>query len=279
MEYRFRPGDILAFSGWLRRADRAAGTIYKYTRDVGAFARFLDGRSASTTQIIAWKQELLDRGYAPRTINSMLAACNGFFRFKGYPLRAKFLRVQRQLFRDPRRELSREEYTRLLRAAQGAGRERLALIMETLAATGIRVGELRYITVEAARQGRATIALKGKIRTILLPRKLCRRLLNFARKAKIAPGEIFLTGGGRGISRRQVWHELKSLCAGAAVEQTKVFPHNFRHLFATVFYQSCKDIARLADVLGHSSIETTRIYLTVSGAEQLRQLDSLGLVL
>lgn len=150
--------------------------------------------------------------------------------------------------------------------------------METLCATGIRISELRYITVEAARAGRATISLKGKIRTILLSTKLCRKLLKYARKQKIAAGEIFLTSSGKGISRRQVWYELKRLCKAAGVESSKVFPHNFRRLFAVTYYRACKDIARLADVLGHSSIETTRIYLTVSGAEQARQLDRLGLV-
>ena len=174
--------------------------------------------------------------------------------------------------------MSRQEYDRLLTAARSSGQERLALIMETLCATGIRISELRYITVEAVERGRATISLKGKIRTILLSTKLCRKLLKYARKQKIAAGEIFLTSSGKGISRRQVWFELKRLCKAAGVEASKVFPHNFRRLFAVTYYRVCKDIARLADVLGHSSIETTRIYLTISGEEQARQLDRLGLV-
>ena len=150
--------------------------------------------------------------------------------------------------------------------------------METLCATGIRISELRYLTVEAARAGRSTIALKGKIRTILLPSKLCRKLLKYARKQKIAAGEIFLTSSGKGISRRQVWYELKRLCRAAGVESGKVFPHNFRHLFATTFYRVSHDIVKLADVLGHSSIETTRIYLVTTGAEHQRQLERLGLI-
>ena len=258
--------------------ERSAGTISKYRRDLTAFARWLGGRAVTKETAAGWKAHLLNHGYAPRTINSMLAAVNSFFRFAGWNIKVKFLKIQRQLFRDATRELNRAEYTQLLAAARSNGQERLALIMETLCATGIRISELRYITVAAAQQGKATISLKGKIRTILLSTKLCRKLLKYAKKQKIAAGEIFLTSSGKGISRRQVWHELKRLCAAAGVESSKVFPHNFRHLFATTFYKACKDIARLADVLGHSSIETTRIYLTVSGAEQARQLDRLGLV-
>ncbi len=190
----------------------------------------------------------------------------------------KFLKVQRRLFRDARRELNRAEYARLLDTAQRQGQERLALLMETICATGIRVSELRYITLEAVRLGRAEIALKGKIRTILLPGKLCRKLRKYARAEKIASGELFLTRSGTPIHRRQVWAEMKRLCAKAGVEPGKVFPHNLRHLFATAFYQHCKDLARLADVLGHSSIETTRLYLLTTGQEHQRALDRLGIV-
>ena len=257
--------------------ERAAGTVAKYRRDVTAFARWLGGRPVSKENSTGWKAHLLNRGYAPRTINSMLAAVNSFFRFAGWNIKVKFLKIQRQLFRDATRELNRAEYTQLLAAARSNGQERLALIMETLCATGIRISELCHITVSAAQQGKATISLKGKIRTILLSTKLCRKLLKYAKKQKIAVGEIFLTSSGKGISRRQVWHELKRLCAAAGVESSKVFPHNFRRLFAVTYYKASRDIARLADVLGHSSIETTRIYLTVSGADQARQLDRLGL--
>lgn len=258
--------------------ERAAGTVQKYRRDITAFTRWLDGRPVSKENAAHWKAHLLERGYKPETINSKLSAINGFFAYMNWAIRVKFLKIQRQLFRDPARELTREEYTRLLTTARENGQERLALIMETLCATGIRISELRYITVEAAKDGRATISLKGKIRTILMPTKLHRKLQKYAKKQKIAFGAIFRTKSGKPISRRQVWYELKRLCAAAGVEAGKVFPHNLRHLFATTFYRACKDIARLADVLGHSSIETTRIYLAVSGAEQARQLDKLGLV-
>lgn len=258
--------------------EHSAGTISKYRRDLTAFARWLDGRAVTKESATAWKACLLNRDYTPRTINSMLAALNSFFRFMDWNIKVRFLKVQRQIFRDSSRELTKEEYDRLLAAARESGQERLALIMETLCATGIRVSELRYITVEAAKAGRATITLKGKIRTILLPAKLYRKLSKYAKKQKIASGAIFRTKSGKSITRRQVWYELKRLCRAAGVEPTKVFPHNLRHLFATTFYRACRDIVRLADMLGHSSIDTTRIYLTVSGAEQQRQLDRLGLI-
>ena len=226
-----------------------------------------------------WKEHLLEQGYAPVTINAMLTALNRFFAFAGWDAcRVKFLKIQRRLFRDDSRELTRPEYDRLLAAAREQGRERLALLLETICATGIRVSEVRYVTVETARTGRAESALKGKIRTILLPGKLCRKLLKYARRQKIASGEIFLTRSGRGLSRKQIWAEMKSLCAKAGVAPTKVFPHNLRHLFARTFYRVCRDVARLADVLGHSSIETTRIYLISTGAEHATTLERMGLV-
>lgn len=278
MNYTITRADIDSYCLSLAAEERASGTIEKYRRDIVSFTLFLDGRSVTKEIARDWKAYLQDRGYAPRTINTMLSALNSFFRFAGWDIKLKFLKIQHQLFRDPARELSRAEYDRLIVTARESGQKRLALIMETLCATGIRISELRYITVEAAKKGRTTIALKGKIRTILLPTKLCRKLVKYAKKQKFASGEVFLTKSGKSITRRQVWYELKRLCHSAGVEPSKVFPHNFRHLFATTFYHACKDIARLADVLGHSSIETTRIYLTVSGAEQARQLNELGLI-
>lgn len=278
MTHIITPTDIDGYCLSLLSDERAAGTVAKYRRDVTAFSRWIGGAAVTKETAARWKTHLLERGCKPETINSKLSAINGFFAFMGWPIKVKFLKIQHQLFRDPAREMTRQEYDRLLTAARESGQERLALIMEALCATGIRVSELRYITVEAALAGRATITLKGKIRTILLPAKLCRKLVKYAKKQKIAAGEIFLTSSGKGISRRQVWYELKRLCRAAGVEPTKVFPHNLRHLFATTFYRAQRDIVRLADMLGHSSIDTTRIYLTVSGAEQQRQLDRLGLV-
>ena len=270
---------LIGFTGYLKKEERSPGTMEKYLRDVGSFAGWLDGREVTKERAAAWKEHLLAEHYAPVTVNAMLAAVNSFFRFAGWDdCRVKFLKIQRRLFRDSSRELTRTEYDRLLETARTLGRERLALLMETICATGIRVSEVRYITVEAALSGRVEISLKGKIRTILLPNKLCRKLTKYAKHKKIASGEIFLTGSGKSLSRRQIWTEMKRLCKQADVEPSKVFPHNLRHLFATAFYKACKDIVRLADVLGHSSIETTRIYLLTTGEEHQKQLDRLGLV-
>ena len=278
--YRLTAGQIAAYGAYLRQEERAEGTIEKYLRDLAAFTQWL-GESAVTREApVQWKNHLLSLRYAPVTINSMLAALNGFFQFAGWhDCRVKFLKIQRRLFRDRSRELTRPEYERLISTARGRKQERLALLIESMGATGIRVSEVRYLTVEAARRGWAEISLKGKIRTILLPNKLCRKLLKYARKQQTASGEIFLTKSGRSLTRCQIWAEMKRLCAHAGVEPGKVFPHNLRHLFATAFYRACKDIVRLADVLGHSSIDATRIYLVTSGAEQSKQLNRLGLIL
>lgn len=278
-DYQLTQAQITAYGLYLRAEEHAPGTIAKYLRDVGAFAAWLDGRTVTKELAAQWKDCLLSSGRKPSTINSMLAAVNNLFRFLGWGIRVKFLKIQRRLFRDQSRELTRGEYDLLVDTARTAGRERLALLMEAICSTGVRVSEVRYLTVEAARQGRAEIALKGKIRVILLPGRLCRKLLKYAKKQKIASGEIFLTRSGKSLSRRQIWAEMKAICTAAGVAPEKVYPHNLRHLFARTFYRVSHDIARLADVLGHSSMETTRIYLVTTGTEQIRQLDRLGLVL
>lgn len=278
-EYQFPNHVMERFARHLRQEERSPGTVAKYLRDVSAFAHWLGSAPVTKELATGWKEHLRTQGYAPTTINSMLAAINGLFHFLGWDeCRVKFLKVQRRLFRDAGRELTRPEYDRLLETARERGQERLALLMETICATGIRVSEVRHITVEAARRGRAEIASKGKVRIILLPNKLCRKLLKYAQKQKTVSGEIFLTGNGKPLTRRQIWAEMKRLCKRARVAPSKVFPHNLRHLFATAFYRVSRDIVKLADVLGHSSIETTRIYLISTGAEHQRQLDRLGLV-
>ena len=259
----------------LRREDRAEATVEKYLRDAKAFAGWLGGRPATREAAAEWREHLLAQGRAAVTVNAKLSAVNGLFRFLGWEdCRVKFLKLQRRAFRDASRDLTRGEFERLRSAASG----RLALLLEAICATGIRVSEVRYITVEAAQAGRADISLKGKIRTILLPGKLCRKLLKFARQQKIASGEIFLTEGGKSLSRHQIWREMKLLCKKAGVEASKVFPHNLRHLFAVTFYKATRDIVKLADLLGHSSINTTRIYLLTTGEEHVRQLEKLGLL-
>ena len=268
-----------AFRRQLQKEERGCGTVEKYLRDVRAFAAWLEERPVTRETAAAWKETLLREGYAPATINSMLAAVNHFFRFMGWEdCRVKALRLQRRMFRPAEQELSREEYGRLVAAAREQGRERLGLLLETICATGIRVSEVAYITVEAAEKGRTDVSLKGKIRTILLPNQLCRKLLKYARRKKIVSGEIFLTRNGTGLSRKQIWAEMKKLCQAAGVAPEKVFPHNLRHLFARSFYRACRDVVKLADVLGHSSVETTRIYLLATGEEHAREMERLRLI-
>jgi len=268
-----------AFTQYLREEEREFGTIEKYTRDVSAFMSWASGRGIDKDLAARWKEHLKDGDFQPETINSKLSALNKFFSFLGWnECRVKYLKIQHKLFRRADRDLTKEDYKKLLDTASSSGKERLALLMETICATGIRVSEVKYITLEAVNAGRVDISLKGKIRTILIPGKLCRKLQKYAKKKKIASGEVFLTRNGKGLSRRQIWAEMKALCKKAGVAASKVFPHNLRHLFAQTFYRVYKDVARLADVLGHSSIETTRIYLLSSGTEHARQLEQLGLI-
>lgn len=278
-DHRLAAEQITAYGEYLCREERAEGTVENYLRHVRAFAAWLGDAAVTREAAADWKAHLISNGYCPNTVNAMLGGLNGFLAFIGWgECRVKALRLQRRLFRDDSRELTRAEYDRLIAAAHTLGRERLALLMETICATGIRVSEVRYITVEAARLGRAEIALKGKIRTILIPGKLRKKLLKYAGKNETVSGEIFLTRNGKGMSRKQIWAEMKAICEAAGVAPSKVFPHNLRHLFARTFYRVCRDVAKLADVLGHSSIETTRIYLISTGAEHAKMLEHLGLV-
>jgi len=267
------------FEDYLRHDEREESTIEAYLRSLTRFAEWADGRAVTKELAMEWKAALSESGYRPISVNAMLAAVNKFFTCMGREdCKVKYLKLQRQMFRKSEKDLSKEEYQRLVQAAHEKGDLRMELILETICATGIRVGELKYITLEAVRAGVAEIALKGKIRTILLPHRLCRKLQKYAKQQKIASGKIFLTQDGLPVSRQSIWTRMKALCEPAGVERTKVFPHNLRSLFARSFYGSCHDVVRLADVLGHSSIETTRIYLMSTGKEYLRQLDNLGLV-
>lgn len=279
LEHKLTEHQIMDFGKYLRTEERSPATVEKYLCAMGQFRSFLAGGPVTKEATAAWKAGLLAQGRDPATVNGKLAALNAFLRFAGWEdCRVKSLRLQRRLFRDDARELKREEYVRLTKAAHALGRARLALVMETVCATGIRVSELRYITAEAARAGRAEVSLKGKLRVILLPPRLCRRLLKYARRQKIRSGELFLTRSGKPLSRKQVWAEMKGVCEKAGVAGSKVFPHNLRHLFARCFYRACRDIAALADVLGHARVETTRIYLVSTGAEHARTLERLGLL-
>lgn len=229
--------------------------------------------------MIGWK-EALSADHAPATVNSMLVAVNGFLRFMGWhALTVRLLKIQRPLFREEQRELSKAEYARLVDAAQRAGDERLALILQTICATGIRVSELRFISAEAVCSGRAEVCNKGKRRTVFLPDRLRRLLKAYLKKQKITAGAVFVTRTGRPLDRSNIWRAMKALCKSAGVEPSKVFPHNLRHLFARAYYALEKDLARLADILGHSSINTTRIYTMESGAVHARQISRVGLVI
>jgi len=267
------------FKEYLKNEERESSTIAKYLHDVQVFVGWLGEKEITKEKLTGYKEYLIEKKYNPKTINGILSAINKFLTFVGQSeLKVKYLRIQRQLFRHSNKELTQAEYLKLINKAQELGKERLSLLMQTICATGIRVSELKYITVETVKAGKAEISLKGKIRTILLTGKLCKKLLKYAKHKKITSGEIFITRSGRGLGRKQIWAEMKALCKKSGVSTGKVFPHNLRHLFARAFYRVCKDVAKLADVLGHSSIETTRIYLISTGAEHLQTLNKLQLL-
>lgn len=271
---------IKEYGRYLQERERESSTREKYLHNVREFYTWLDGRALTKAAACEWKRYVASQGYATSTINCRIAALNSFLEFAGWQgCKVKPLRIQRKVFRDSSRELSRAEYEKLVSTALELGRIRLSLVLETICALGIRVSELKYITVETVLCGRAEISLKGKIRTILIPHKLSMKLKRYAKSQKIASGEIFLTRSGKSLSRKQIWSEMKALCGEAGVDAAKVFPHNLRHLFARCFYRACRDIAKLADVLGHSSIETTRIYLISTGIEHAKTLEGLRLIL
>ena len=263
----------------LRERERSAATVQKYAHDLFALSAALHGAPLTKAALIGWKEQLVER-YAPATVNSMLTAVSGYLRFYGWgELAVQPLKIQKALFLDENKELTRAEYARLVRAARERGSERLCLVMQTICATGIRVSELRFITVEAVRRGRAEIANKGKRRCVFLPEKLRRLLRDYAKEQKKTAGAVFTTRTGKPLDRSNIWRDMKSLCQSAGVASEKVFPHSLRHLFARAFYSLEKDLSRLADILGHSSIVTTRIYTAESGAVHARQMGRLGLVI
>ena len=267
------------FTCYLALQERCTGTIQKYRRDLEKLRRFAGEEITDKATLIAFKEHLIQQGYADVSINSFLAAVNQYLKYMGcYEWQLRFLKIQRQTFRSAEKELTTREYQRLVEAARQQGDKRLALLVQTVAATGIRISELRGITVEAARRGQAQIRMKGKTRQILLPRALCNKLLSYCEKKRIHTGQIFITRTGRPIDRSNIWRMLKKLALTARVKAKKVFPHNLRHLFAVTYYKRYKDVVRLADILGHSSIDTTRIYTARSGSEQQRQIEELRLI-
>ena len=269
---------IAGFKAYLILEERSAATIQKYIRDVRAFAAYADGAVTKET-VIAYKKRLQAR-YAVRSVNSMLASLNSLFAFLGWHnLRVKALKLQQQVYCPEEKELTKSEYARLCRAAQRRHNERLNLILQTICGTGIRVSELQFITVEAVKQGEAVANCKAKTRSVFIVKELKQKLLRYAAEQNIKSGMIFVTRSGKPVSRTNIWREMKALCAEANVNPQKVFPHNLRHLFARVFYGIEKDIAKLADILGHSSINTTRIYIISTGTEHRRRMEHMHLIL
>lgn len=267
---------LTAFRDYLLTEEKSTLTVAKYLRDVKAFLHHLGTGELNKSVVLHYK-ETLAATYALASANSMLSSINAYLRFLGREdCRVKTLRHQRQIFRPEGKELSREEYVRLLRAARDD--QRLYLLMQTICATGIRVSEHRFITVETLRQGYAEVMLKGKLRTVFFPRALCKPLLAYARRLGIHRGSIFVTTSGQPLDRSRIWAMMKALCTRAGVAPEKVFPHNLRHLFARIYYTLEKDIVRLADILGHSSINTTRIYTMESGDIHRKQIEKMRLV-
>ena len=266
------------FEEYLRREERSDNTIAKYMRDIRFFRAWLGKRQIDKAAVSEYKKALCER-YAAKSVNSMLSSLNALFAFTGqHGLRVKTLKIQRRIFADKEKELTKVEYKRLLTAAKKRKNEQLYYLMQTVASAGLRVSEIQYVTCEAVKCGQAVISCKGKIRQVFLPKQLCTMLKAYIKARNIKSGSVFITKTGKPLDRSNIWKMLKSVCKSAAVSRDKVFPHNFRHLFARTFYSLQKDIVRLADILGHSSIETTRIYTMESGEQHQKMLQKLGLL-
>ncbi len=267
------------FESYLRSDEKSDNTIEKYIRDVRAFCMFAEAKEISKTVVMEFKTSLVEN-YEFTSANSMIAAVNAFLRFMGWmDCCIKQFKVQKKAFCSEGKELTKVEYIRLVNAAKEKGNERLNLILQTICGTGIRVSELQFITVEAARKGEAIVSCKNKTRTVFIVRDLQKKLLNYIKTKGITTGCIFITKSGKPMSRCNIWREMKALCEQAGVSHEKVFPHNLRHLFARTFYGIEKDIAKLADILGHSSINTTRIYIITTGAEHKRKMENMRLII
>ena len=279
MKRYFHMKRLKEFEFYLRDEERSAATIEKYLRDVRSFASFIGASEIQKANLLEYKRNL-GESYAVASANSMIAALNCFLRFCGWQeLCIKQFKTQKQVYCSEEKELTRSEYVRLLDAANAKQNERLNLMIQTICGTGIRVSELRYITVESLHTGEAHVDCKGKVRRVFIVPALRKKLLRYVKGHGILHGPIFVTRRGTPISRNAVWREMKSLCAQAQVSPGKVFPHNLRHLFARTFYGIEKDIAKLADILGHASIETTRIYIVTTGSEHKRKMELMKLIL
>ena len=269
---------ITDYLKYLKEQEKSASTRRQYHKDILNFLDYFGTTPASKDLVINYK-EILQLSYRPASVNTKLAAINGFLEFAGRPeLKVRLLKIQHRPYCPGDRMLTKAEYLRLVKASESRKNERLSLLLQTLCSTGIRVSELAFITAEAVKTGEAVVRLKGKTRIVLIPGKMKRKLSLYIKKQEIQSGTVFLTRGGRPLDRSNIWKMMKSLCTDAHVDPEKVFPHNLRHLFARCFYSIDKDLAKLADILGHSDINTTRIYIISTGKEHLRRLDTLDLV-
>lgn len=276
---KITPELIGRFARYLQEQEKSRATIQKYTRDLTILCAHLRGEALTKAALIGWKEHLAGK-YAAASVNSMLAAANSLLDYCGWPeLKVKPLKIQRALFCDEEKELTRDEYIRLIRAAQARGNERLSLVIQTICATGIRVSELKFFTAKAVQMGRTEICNKGKRRTVFLPDQLRRLLRSYMQKEKRTDGPVFITKTGKPLDRSNIWRDMKALCESAGVAPGKVFPHNLRHLFARTYYALEKDLSRLADILGHSNVNTTKIYTMESGGVHIRQMERLGLII
>ena len=265
------------FQSHLIYEERSSATVEKYLRDVRAFFVFLGERKMVKEEMVQYKKHLQEQGYSVRSVNSMLAAVHNYLDFVDMPeCKVKILKVQKETYSAQEKELTMAEYKRLVKVAEG--NERMKFVIETICATGIRVSELKFFTVEAIKHGEVIVQCKNKIRKIFIPKSLKKVLIKYARKRNIDSGPVFITRGKKPLDRSYIWAQMKKLCAAAGINPPKAFPHNLRKLFARTFYGKDKDIAKLADLLGHSSIETTRIYIMSTGCEHRRQIERLGLV-
>lgn len=268
---------VNGFKAYLFEEEKSEATIEKYMRDIRFFREWLNG-GIDKSVVVAYKRELCER-YAPKSVNSILSSLNALFVFMGrHELKVKTLKIQKQIFSDTDKELTKAEYERLLTAAKNKEDDRLYYLMQTIGSTGIRISELKYITCEAVNLGRADISCKGKRRQVFLPKQLCKMLKSYIKQHNIKSGPVFVTRNGKALNRSNVWKMLKNICKDACVSKAKVFPHNFRHLFARIFYSIQKDIVRLADILGHTSVNTTRIYTMEDGEIHRKQIQRLGLL-
>ena len=280
MERILTQRNIEQFYTCLKTEEKSHNTIEKYIRDVTAFMVYLADTAVTKETVIAYKNKLISENYAVRSINSMLASVNSLLAFLGWTeCKVKSIKLQRQVYCSEEKELTKAEYTRLVNTAQQKGNERLNLLIQTICCTGIRVSELQFITVEAVKNSEAIVSLKGKTRTVFIVKDLKQKLLRYAAEQKIESGMIFITRSGKPMSRTNIWREMKNLCESANVNPNKVFPHNLRHLFARTFYSIEKDIAKLADILGHSSINTTRIYIISTGNEHRKRMENMRLII